>query len=452
VTGGAILSLAALNLWLLVVGLCLLFGLHGWATWAEMARFAGLAYMLGVAANGIAWVWQLVLGVDMSLWTIFAGGAVIAAAGIALGLWQGHRLPASRKRGVTYSPGIVTAVGAGLTTVYLMGLFRSGRLAGLYEFDAWAFWVPKAKAIYFFGGLDEQFFRDLPGQSYPPLLPALEAAGFFFMGEPDAVTLHLQFWFLLVGFVAAVAGLLSQRVAAPVLWPPLLLLLVTPHVVGHALQPQADFLLDELFALGVLLTALWIFEREAWQLGSAALLVTAVMSTKREGYLLAVCLLLAALVAARTAWRPLLSVAALVVIATLPWRLFLAARDLTGGGPEAGGTGLFSNLDRAWPSLRLALSALFDFDIWLVVMPLLLVALVAGFAYRDRRLALFVATFAALCLCALAWTTWAFPSLPVTKEAALNPVVRFSGALVISAAVLIPLLLGRPWSPRPAQR
>ena len=42
---------------------------------------------------------------------------------------------------------------------------------------------------------------ELPEQSYPPLVPALEAAAFHFMGAPDVVTLHLQFWFLLVGFV-----------------------------------------------------------------------------------------------------------------------------------------------------------------------------------------------------------------------------------------------------------
>ena len=51
----------------------------------------------------------------------------------------------------------------------LEALFRAARLQSLQAYDAWAFWVPKAKAIYFFGGLDEQVFTTAPGPSYPPL-------------------------------------------------------------------------------------------------------------------------------------------------------------------------------------------------------------------------------------------------------------------------------------------
>ena len=136
-----------------------------------------------------------------------------------------------------------------------------------------------------------------------------------------------------------------------------------------------------------------------------------------------------------------MGVAALAV--AVPWRVFLAVRGLSGGGPEAGGTGLLDHADRAWPSFRLAVSTLFDFEIWLVVMPVLVVAVFAAYAAGERPLAVFVVVFGGLCIAALTWSTWAFPSLPVTKEAALNPIVRFSGALVISAAALTPLLLAR---------
>ena len=66
---------------------------------------------------------------------------------------------------------IVAAVGIALTVLFVEALFRRARLSGLYNWDAWAFWVPKGKAIYFFGGLDEGFFTSLPGSSYPPLVP-----------------------------------------------------------------------------------------------------------------------------------------------------------------------------------------------------------------------------------------------------------------------------------------
>jgi hypothetical protein len=442
---GAILGLLGLNAWLLLVGVAVMFGVRGWASWMELVRLLGVAYMLGVACSGVFWVAQLVIGIDLSMTTILASGVLLAALGVAAGVRLGRRLPP--RGALRLHPGlgsIFAAISAGLTIVYLQGLFRAGRLGGLYEFDAWSFWVPKAQAIYYFGGLDSQFFRELPNQSYPPLLPALEAAAFHFMGGADVVTLHLQFWFLLAGFVAAVIGLLSRRVPPLVLWPPIILVLVTPHVVGYALQPQADFLLDELFALGVLLVGIWLLEREEWMLVCAALLLAAAMLTKREGYMFAACLVVAAFVAvARTPtarWK--LLVAALVAaLATVPWRAFLLIRDLSGGGPEAGGTGLFSNLDRAWPSLRLALSTLFDFHLWLLVAPLLALAILLAFVGGTAVLGRFAAVLSVLCIAGFTWSTWAFPSLPITKEAALNPIVRLSGGLVVSAAALVPLLL-----------
>jgi hypothetical protein len=402
--------------------------------------------MFGVASMGILWVWQLTVGIGLSLATIFGGGAIIIATALLVG-WIAHRPVPPRPTFLppTFRLSLISAVFAALTAVYLEGLFRAGRLAGLYEFDAWSFWVPKAQAIYFYGGLDHQFFHDLPGQSYPPLVPAVEAAAFHFMGSPDVVTLHVQFWFLLVGFVGAVVGLLCKRVPPLLLWPPLLLVLVTPHVVDHALQPQADFLLDELFALGALLVALWLSERKSWQLRAATLVLGAMLLTKREGYVLVVCLVIAALVAGwsdkRATWPSLLAVGLVAAASTIPWRALLYVRNLGRGGPEAGGTGLLANIDRAWPSLRLALSTLFDFDVWLVVIPILVVAIVLGFVGGDRRVATYVAVLLVLCVAALTWSTWAFPSLPITKAAALNPIVRFSGTVALAAMVLTPLLL-----------
>jgi hypothetical protein len=441
-----ILGLLALNLWLLVVGTSVLFGLRGWASWAELARLSGLAYMCGVAAMGIVWVWQLTVSIDFTLATIFGSGLIIAFVAALLGHRRGRRFPAApRVRPPPVGPSVVAALSVALTAIYFEAQFRSGRLAGLYEFDGWAFWVPKAKAIYYFAGLDTQFFHDLPGQSYPPLVPALAAGGFHFMGGADEVTLHLQFWFVLVGFVAAVIGLLSGRVQPMLLWPSLLFVLVTPHVVDHALQVQADFLLDEFFALSALLLALWIRERNDWQLGAAALFLGAAMMTKREGYVLGVCALLAAAAVtsrqARSAWPKLLAVGVIAALVTVPWRALLVSRGLEGGGPEAGGVGLLSHADRAWPSLRLTLSTLFDFHIWLAVVPVLVLAIAASYLAGERQVAAFAAALALLCVAAFTWSTWAFPSLPITKDPALNPIVRFSGALILTATWLIPLLL-----------
>ena len=263
----ALLGLALANVVALGVGTCLLWGVRGLRSWAEVAQLSGLAYMLGVAGLGVAFSIELVLGVPFRLATIVLTCLALAGAGVVLGRVVGRRRPVLRGEGAP-GLGLVAASYGALVVVYLEALYRAGRLTALSNWDGWAFWVPKGKAIYFFGGLDEQFFTELANPTYPPLVPALEAAVFHAMGSADVVTLHVQFWFFLVGFVAAVAGLLAPRVRAALLWPVLLLVLVAPRVVGRALEPQADFLLDYFFALAALLVALWLVERRAWQLWS----------------------------------------------------------------------------------------------------------------------------------------------------------------------------------------
>jgi hypothetical protein len=202
----------------------------------------------------------------------------------------------------------------------------------------------------------------------------------------------------------------------------------------------------------VLLLVLWLIEREDWTLWAAATLLAAAVLTKRDGYLFVVATCVAAAVASargpRNAWwRPLLAGGAAVAL-TVPWRIFLRVRDLSGEGPEAGGTGLISHADRAWPSLRLTLSTVFDFHIWLIVVPLFVTGIAVAFAASDRALPSFALIFGLLCVAGLTWTTWAFPSLPISQET-LNPIVRLSGGFVIGAGVLVPLLLQSGLKARP---
>jgi hypothetical protein len=264
------------------------------------------------------------------------------------------------------------------------------------------------------------------------------------------VTLHLQFWFFLVGFVTAVVGLLGSRVRPLFLWSPLFLLLVSPHVLSYGLQAEGDFLLDELLALAALLVSLWLLDHQGWRLAGAAVLLAAAMSTKREGYMLAVCIMLAAFVVSwprwRRAWPRLALCGAVAAALTIPWRVVLLRWNLPGGGPEAGGTGLFDHMDRAWPSLRLALSTLFDFNIWLLVAPLALLATAVALPTQGRRLGSFMLLVFAFAIAAFTWTTWAFPSLPITKNAALNPMSRLTGSLAFVATVLVPSLLTSAWA------
>ena len=66
VTLRSLLGLAVLNLFALAVGAGLLWGLRGWRSWWELARLAGLAYMLGIAGLGVALTLGLVVGIRYS--------------------------------------------------------------------------------------------------------------------------------------------------------------------------------------------------------------------------------------------------------------------------------------------------------------------------------------------------------------------------------------------------
>ncbi|MDQ3671153.1 MAG: hypothetical protein M3364_01765 [Actinomycetota bacterium] len=445
----SLLGLAALNLFALGVGAGMLWGLRGWRSWWELGRLAGLAYMLGIAGLGVALGLALVVGIPFSFATIVLTGLALAAAGIGIGLRLGRPRP-------VLGPGprrigLAGAALAALVIVYLEALFRAARLSGLYAFDAWSFWVPKAKAIYFFGGIDEQFFSELPNATYPPLVPTLEATAFHFMGSADAVTLHVQFWFLLAGFVAAVAGLLATRVPPVLLWAFALLALVSPRVVGRTLEPQADFTLDCLFGLAALLVGLWLLERQPWQLASATLFLGATMLTKREGQLLAACVIAAAAMASwrewRSAWPRLVLASACAIALALPWRVWYVSHDLTGEFPESGATGLLDNLDRAWPSLQSVLTSAFDSGLWTVVLPLVIAAIVLAFIAGARTLPLYAAFVYGLALAGFTWAIWSFTELevPIEQDEAINPVVRLTASLVVLSIGLAPLLLDAAW-------
>ena len=121
----------------------------------------------GVAALGISFSLELIVGVPFSLRRSWVPGWRSRSAA-----WQ----PESRSGDLVPPGGPRRPMGSGrrcslvaLVVVYMEALFRAARLQGLSAWDAWAFWVPKAKAIYFFGGLDAQFFSELPTVVSPAL-------------------------------------------------------------------------------------------------------------------------------------------------------------------------------------------------------------------------------------------------------------------------------------------
>ena len=444
----AIAGLAALNLGFGVMGTTFVWAARGLPRWSDALRLFGLGYLLGVASFGVVWTQLLVVGVPFGGWVIV--GTLVAGTAIACAV--GVRLGRSRPRGLAGPPGtaasvLVTAAGVALAGLLLEALFRSARLQSLQAFDAWAFWVPKAKAIFYFGGLDAQVFTTSAGPTYPPIVPILDAAAFHAMGGVDAVTFHLQFWFLVAGGVAAIAACLHRHVPAWALWPSLLLVLTVPRFGERLLTPQADVLVDLLFAVGALLLALWLGDARNWRLACVAVLFAGATLTKREGLLYAGLALVAAFGATWSrrgrAWPGLAVVTAIVVVSAIPWRLWYRSHDITGEAPPT--LGATASLHRAFDSLRLSFDVLFDASLWSVVPFVLLLAIVAGFVWGDRRVAAFFTALGVLVFAGGAWVTYSYASLPITADEAVNPIVRYTGALVLLAAVSMPLLVASAW-------
>ena len=444
----AIAGLLVLHALIGCAGLAALYALRGFRTWTDVLRLAGVGYLLGLAALGIAWTQLLVVGVPF-------GPVVILATLVALfagALLVGRRRGMERPRGWSLRSGslglIVGAVGIALAGLYAEALFAAGRLQSLQAFDAWAFWTPKAEAIYHFGGLDEQVFTTAAGPSYPPLLPAIDAASFHAIGRADVVTLHLQFWVIAIALVAALAGLLAVRVPAWLLWPLLLLVVVVPRISGRLLIPQADVLVDAFFAVAALLVALWVRDGRGWRLVAAGVLLGGASLTKREGLLFAAVVVVAGLALAgwrAGTWKRLAMLATFVVAVGIPWRIWFSTRDLPSDAPSGIPDGA---VDRALDAVRLSLRVFLDDGRWSVVPILFAIAIAAAAIFGDRRLALYSGVLLGLVLLGGAWITFAFAEIPVTDDEAVNPIVRYTAAAIFLAGALTPLLLASVWRGR----
>jgi hypothetical protein len=439
----ALSGLAALSLAYAIVGVVFLWALGAFSTWRAGLRLAGLGYLLGLAAFGVLWTTLLVAGVPFAALEIVVSLIALAAAGVGVGVVRGVALPRGWPRRAAAPRVLVTATGVALAGLYLEALFRAARLSSLQAYDAWAFWVPKGKAIFYFDGLDVHVFTTTPNAAYPPLQPILDAAAFSAIGSADATTLHVQFWLIVVGAIAAAAGLLHRRAPAWILWPPLLLVLVVPRFGVRLFEPLADVLLDILVVVAALLLALWLRDSAGWRLAVAAVLLAGAVNTKREGIVFSASVLAAAFVASRPHRWPRLAAASVGVgLAVLPWRLWLERHDLSSGAPSSFET------DRLAGALRLSFDVLYSNARWSVLPLVGTIALCAAAAWGDRRLAAYVGVLALLLFAGGVWSTVGFPDLAITADESGNPIVRYTGSLVFLAAVTVPLLLASVWRGR----
>ena len=424
-------------------------------TWGLWRLRFGLAYMVGVAAAGIMAAHLALVDAPVGLVELTVLGVVALALG-----WRRLRgtTSATPKRRWTLPRPVVWAnVAFSVATALLLGALLGQATSAfaarpLKEWDGWAIWATKAKALYEFGGVYDPVFSTYEPVAHPILLPSLEAIGFRSMGAFDGTLIHVQLIALAFGFATALWWLLADRVPSGVLGVGLLSLLSATPVLAQLSTNLADVPLAFFCALGVVCLGRFVLTGEGWPLVLAALFLGAGMLTKSEGLLFAIAAFVAAgaVTAAARNWRDLgrlgLSAAGALAI-LLPWRIYLAANDLR--NPEYRFSDaldpryLADRTGRVGPAVSRLLDELWEPG-WGALPILALVAVAAAALARSYRLAAF----------ALLWPLLAFGGLVLVYWISVVPVEltltwtarRVVVPLIVGAVALAPLLVGEAWA------
>lgn len=445
-------GLVALDALYLLAGLGLLAGFGYVRSARSGLRLAGLAFTVGWAAAGVASVLVLVAGLSLTGWQVALACVVLAAAGAAAArvtpaIREPAPIPSGRLRPLAF-------LGAAILVLYVEELGRRAWVAGAsYHQDAWGFWLPKAKAIVLYGGLDTgpSGVTSYSHPDYPPLVPALDGSAFRFMDGLYASVLPQQEWLIAAGFLAALAGLLARRVPPSVLWPSLALVALTPAFGRPIGLSLADTPLAILFALAGVAVALWLADGRSGHVALAGTLLAAAALTKVEGrtlgLLLAATAALACIRDLRRRWPGLLVLAAAPVLAWLPWARWLDAHDVLIAPDYRLGDALHPGylLDRT-DRLEHALTELPGFlvggDDWLIVLPVALVA-AALVAARSPGLALLLGGTPIAVLAGLVLVYW-ISVVPVehyvdtsAERAVLTPLLFAAALLPLAFAKLL---------------
>lgn len=395
---------------------------------SSMAAAFGLAYLTGAAVIPLVLTILLVLGIPFDVATF----GVVTLACIGLGLWLGVRRGAEPEaeagepwwrrpwRSWPADHWIVALFILAFGTFAVVGMLDAFRVP-ILGWDSWSFYGRKAEMLSWHDSLIHAFFvapnYALIHPDYPLQLPIFEALHFRAAGMIDTQTVDRHLWLLLVSFVWGAAYLVRDRVR-PIVWAPLLLLAaVAPGVWEQLLEANADIPMAIFAGMGAIALALWVSgprEGGGRYLALGAAMIAAAGNTKNEGLMVAVALLLVTGVAVLVYGlrrRDFLIAAGAVILAELPWRIWMSANGIETEFSLSRGLSpgyLFHHASRIWPSIRTLGHELSDQGRWLYLLPLAVVVVLAALiSGTGRRVAAFyTAVFAVVCA-GFVWNYWA---------------------------------------------
>ena len=416
---------------------------------ASLVERLPLAYPVGVAATGIVAAHLALIDVPLGLVEL----VVIAAVVLFFGLRRARGAKQVTDR-VTCRAALEQVVGGGALAVSLVLLAHAWgtyEIRPLLEWDGWAIWGTRSRALYEFGGATGPVFTSdvyLPLQ-HPLLLPSLDAIDFRAMGTYDPALVHVQLALLAFGFLLGFVSLLRDRVPFALVGATALAVLSAEPVLKQLSTGLADVPLAFFVALGLLGTGRWLASGERWALVAGTLFLGAATLTKSEGLFFALAALLALAPFAWSRLRELGVAAAAVVAIVLPWRLFVSLRDLPlveyRFRDAVSPAYLSDHSDRVSPAVRGLGGEVLSGD-WGLLVPLFLVAVVAAVLARRYALAGFAVVWTVLAFCGLVLVYW-ISTIPVDLALVWSG-DRTIVTVVIGAAALAPLLAGAAWTSR----
>jgi hypothetical protein len=453
-----IAGVSVLNVLFLAVGYCALAAWLRRRSVACWASYAGVAFMVGAGLVGTGVFFAYIAGMPNGAAALALAVAVLVAAGVGTAAFlpqvDTRTAPTPRRQRTWMIATTETAFFSGLAVICAI-LVAGGFRSSPWLDDVWGIWVPKGRLLDGLG-LDGRLFAPSPRYltfgvpQYPLWWPSVTGLDLRFGGSVDLRAVPAQDTFLLVGFLAAGARLMWNRVRPWVLGGSLLLVAAVPELARHARGGLADLPVGLFVALAALAAFNAIDEGERLSFFLVAAFGATAVQIKTEGLPQVVLVAAFSLV---VAWRlrpsrlrGLALAWGAVAVTVLPWQLWLRthhlrAEDTVPFFRAANPSYLLDRAQRFSPSADVVGHQLVNRHEWLVLVPLAVV-LAVGVAVLERQFRWLTPVLLLACLYLFwIWVYWAHPD-------PLDYVIYTSSYRVIDGTILvaglaIPLLAER---------
>jgi hypothetical protein len=445
VSGAAAVALVAVLLTLCGLGALAILGVA--RSRSELAYRAGLAPLAGIAWAGIAGATLATAGTRLSL----AGLVVLTAAtcaGGALRILRRATVPEPsepvRRSRLELTLVVVALASIAALCVAALAAFHDKPVA---EYDGWAIWATKAKAIAVLGSADPAVFAGEAYErlhlEYPLLVPAVHALPLQALDHYSSPAIILQCLVIGAAGLLALWALLRDRVRPVLLLAFLAATLAMPAFLVQLGTGYADVPLALFIAVGLAAAARWLVDDGAPWLALTTLFFAAAALTKNEGLLFAASTYVPLLLVASGRRRAVGLSAAVVALLYAPWRAYTAFHHL-----ETPDYDLSSSFDVSWvagrldrgpPAARALLGEALELRQYGLLLFLGVCAAALALAFGPRSLGVLAAGFALLSLAGLSWIYVLTPYdlafyLSTNKD-------RIVMSLVVGLAALAPLLV-----------